>query len=140
MPIPNIRYGVFHVDVRGTRRFVTGVGTGGEIAVNTYDGTSWLGWEALAFKSESAPFYEEYLSSKTSFTFAARRGVNESFLVIGASGTVAPFAILVSIGSNAVVVNKIIDTYGITFGASLSGKNVTVTFSPAVTTYVKVIG
>ena len=51
MPVPNVRYGVFHVDVRGTRKFVTGVGTGGEIVVNTYDGTSWSGWKEASFNT-----------------------------------------------------------------------------------------
>lgn len=48
VPSTNMRYGVFHVDVRSSRKFVTAIGTGGEIAVNVYDGTSWSGWQQLA--------------------------------------------------------------------------------------------
>lgn len=45
VPSSNFKYGAFHVDVRGSRKFVTAYGTGGEIATNVYDGTSWIGWK-----------------------------------------------------------------------------------------------
>ena len=48
IPDSNYKYGVFHVDVRGTRKFVTGINTAGLTAVNAYDGSTWTGWQSTA--------------------------------------------------------------------------------------------
>ncbi len=66
---------------------------------------------------------------------------NDAYLLFGASGAVAPFCYLISVASGQVVVNRIVDPYGITVTGTISNNNtLTISFSPSVTTIIKCIG
>lgn len=66
---------------------------------------------------------------------------NESFLIFGASGVVAPFCYLISVGAGtATVVNKIVDPYNITITATVSNGVLTIEFSPSVSCILKCVG
>lgn len=92
-------------------------------------------------QSTAKGFFETYLSNLTSFSFTARNGANEGYLMMGCSGTVAPFVYYIGNGSGtAMTVQRIVDPYGLTVTATKSGSTITVTFNVAVTTFIKVIG
>lgn len=65
---------------------------------------------------------------------------NDAYLLFGASGTVAPFCYLISVAGGKVVVNMIIDPYGITVTGTISNNTLTINFSPSVTTIIKCVG
>ena len=79
------------------------------------------------------------VSGKT-FSFNTSGQTNASWLVIGCSGTVAPFCFLVSTASGNVVINELVDPYGLTWTGALSGTTLTITCSASLTSNVKVIG
>lgn len=104
---------------------------------------TWGAWEqqptraevdALANKHKTIP-----VSGKT-FSFNTSGQTNASWLVIGCSGTIAPFCFLVSTASGSVVINEIVDPYGLTWTGSLSGTTLTITCSASLTSNVKVVG
>lgn len=110
--------------------------------VESYTGSS------LAGSAQSVKSAIDSLNSKhsliavsgKSFSFNTGGQSNTSWLIIGCSGTVATFCLLVSIASGNVVINEIVDTYGLTWTATLSGSTATITCSASLTTNIKVLG
>lgn len=78
--------------------------------------------------------------SGNSFSFNTNGYTNASWLIIGCSGTVAPYCFLVSTAGGRVVINEIIDLYGLTWTGELSGNTMTITCSSSLTSQVKIIG